>query len=213
VERLHDQLKAFPSFVVVESDLSEEVYSEAAKTFAPLVEKKVLETEAAREEAVQSKTQIQELSAKWAAARQLLEQFATRTREAEQQKQELEDSLSAAESLIEGISEEFQLEGLMASVAAIAATHPEIKDLPQRLALVESLPEAVQVAKDSKIVLEAFDREPLGIRDSRIDEALAASQQKAGKLLEEQRNHRSGERREDLTTKTVVVEMQRLGLK
>jgi hypothetical protein len=210
--RIAEHLPETP--VAVEIDRSEAIYEECAARFGPLLDAQLEKAAAALEEARQAKAGTTEISARLAAAKSLIEQFANRTRSAEGDISEVKSEVSAAEQLIEAMAEEFLAEGLTSAVAAIAATHPDLEDLPVALSRTSSLREAVEVTKKMKDNRSSLlEREPLGIRDLRINEALKASRDREAQTLEEQ--HSPVEKRETpalSTTKSVVETIQERGL-
>jgi hypothetical protein len=210
--RIAEHLPETP--VAIEIDRSEAIYEECADRFGPLLDSQLQKTQEALEEAKQARAGVTEISAKLAAAKSLIEQFASRTRSAEGDITEVQSEVSAAEQLIEAMAEEFLAEGLKSAVAAIAATHADLEDLPVALSRVSSLREAVAATKRMKESTSVFmEREPLGIRNMRVDEALKANRTKQAALQEEQRN--PVEKRETpalSTTKSVVETMQERGL-
>lgn len=212
-ERVDEQLKGFPSFVSVEFDSSEDAHAQSARAFAPLVERKLEEAEEAKKKAVKVHVELQEMSSKLAAARDLLEQFAARTRKAEKERDELYESLQAAETLIEAMSEEFKEEGLMAGIAALAATNSSLPNIAESLSRSSTLSDAVDVIKEARRESSLFEREPLTERVVKVDLALAASQEKRTQLLEGRKLRGSDGDPSARATKNIVMEMQRRGLK
>jgi len=210
--RISEHLPQTP--VAVEIDRSEAIYEECAERFGPLLDAQLQKAQTAIEEARKAKAGVTEISAKLSAAKSLIEQFALRTKSAEGEIDEVKSEVNAAEQLIEAMAEEFLAEGLSAAVAAIAATHPDLEDLPVALSRSSSLREAVAVTKRMKEQRNVFmEREPLGIRNARVDEALKLSGSATAEILKNQSN--PVEKRETpalSTTKSVVETMQERGL-
>lgn len=194
-----------PSFVTVEYDRAEAIYEECATRFNDLLEIQV--EKAGREGADAAESNM---SARLSAAKQLLQQSGMRIAEAEGSLEERESEVSLAEQLIEGLAAEFFAEGLMSAVTAIAATHPNLRDLPSALSQVDSIFEAVAITKQMKANNQVFlEREPLPIRQPRIDEALKLSRKA---LTEASKTVEKREAPELTTTKSVVDTLQERGI-
>lgn len=211
--RIAEALDGVPSFVTVEVDKSEVIYEECSKRFGPMLEAQISRAQEASDKATKAMAEASEVSAKLAAAKQLIEKFAARTKNAEGNLTEAKEDVDAAEKLIEAMAEEFFAEGLSAGVAALAATHPTIDGLPEALSKAISLTEAVAITNRMKADKAVFlEREPLGIRNVRIEAAIKASKEKETAILIET----TVEKKETpafSTTKSVVKAMQQRGLK
>jgi len=203
------------TFVTVEMDSSEAIYQECADRFNPLLEAQLQKAQESIERETKARESVSEMSAKLSAAKQLIEKFASRTRDSEASLEESQRDILAAETLVEALAEEFYAEGLKAAVAAIAATHPGIDDLPEVLSRVSSLKEAVAVTKQMKESNAVFlEREPLGIRNRRVEDALRESRKKETSLIQETARASGGKETPALrTNKNVTEAMRGMGLK
>ncbi len=204
-QMVETRLSEAPSFITVEYDRAEAIYEECAARFNDLLEVQV--EKAGREGADAAES---DLSARLSAAKQLLQQSGMRIAETEASLEERESEVQVAEQLIEGIAAEFFAEGLKSAVAAIAATHTTLEDLPLALSQVDSLAEAVSVTKKMKADTRVFlEREPLPIRNRRIDEALKLTKKA---LLESSKPVEKREAPELATTNAVISAMNERGI-
>lgn len=221
-ERMAERVGGLSGVVEVEIDRSEEVIEECTQRFsslleaqtskAALLEQKVLEAEERVKRANADKTEI---SSKLLAAKDLITKFAARVKLAETKNEDLESTFKAAEALIEGIADEFKEEGIRSAVAAIAATHPEVEGLPDILAGASSLSEAVVLTNKEKSRHKSyFEREPLGIRSQKVEDALQKNAiEEKRKLMENAEDRKKSDSPDLTTTKTVVEALQERGLK
>lgn len=220
-KRIDERLGAMKGTVEVEIDRSEEIYEECSKRFASLLEsqlKAVDEAAASRrkaeDEATSSRASLSEVSAKLASAKALIEKFAARVKSAESERTDLVETEEAAERLIEALSDEFREEGLRSAVAAVAATNPDLATLPDELCRATSISEVVAITKSLRDrSFGIIEREPIGIRNMRISEALQRSRDAEAQLLVETRRTEKSESPELNATKTVVEVLQKRGLK
>jgi hypothetical protein len=219
--RITERFGSLAGVVEVEIDRSEEVIEECTKRFSSLLEaqtakmalleQRVLDAEEKSKKAVSDKTEI---SSKLAVAKELIEKFAARVKLAETKNNDLQGTADAAEKLIDAIADEFKEEGLRSVVAAIAATHPEVEGLAEALADVSSLNEAVSVTKREKGRHKTFfEREPIGVREERIQSALRKNLDEQQKIKKLQEYTKKSDSPVLTTTKTVVEALQERGLK
>lgn len=201
-----------PNFVTVEYNRDEAIYEECAARFNSILEEQVSR---AREEA--GGAAVSDVSTRLDAAKEIAEMALVRAKEAEDNLTEVKSDVQAAEAIIEGLAREIFAESLKAAVAAIAATNPKLEGLPIALSRVDSISEAIQVTKEMRESNAVFlEREPLGIRNARVEEALKASKSAEKRYLEEWKKKESVvEKRESPaleTTKSVVGTLQERGI-
>lgn len=204
-QMVETRLGEVPSFVTVEYDRAEAIYEECATRFNSLLEVQVEKAQAEGATVAEST-----LSAKLAAAKQLLQQSGMRIAESEATLEEKESEVALAEQLIEGMAAEFFAEGLKSVISAIAATHPNLEGLPMALCQADSLSEAVAITKEMKAATQVFlEREPLPIRERRVHDALSKSKQA---LIETNKSVEKREAPELTTTKSVIGTMTERGI-
>lgn len=217
---IDERIGTIRGVVEVEIDRTEEVYEVCTQRFGTLLaaQAKELSEASARATAAEkaleaTRSATTDMSAKLSTAKALLEQFAQRVKAAEDQSADLAETEAAAERLIEAISVEFREEGLKAAIAAVSATHPEIADLSEALSRCNSISEVVDVTKRQKTQSATiFDREPMGLRENRVQSAIRKTQEEETRLLTES----SKEKSVDpvlATTMKVVTTLQERGLK
>jgi ribosomal protein L40E len=155
---------------------------EAVGRFSPLLEAQTGKTNAALAEAAAGRAVVTEMSAKVAAAQQVIHELVRRVREKETALQESETLLSSAYTLIEAFAGEIPAERLRGAVEALAATHPHVAGIEEKLSEATDVTSAVRQVAGAVLhsLPPRFDRVQSG-----IDEALQASRQAEQQKLQE----------------------------
>lgn len=185
-EKLQEDLKNTTGATIVEVDRSKQVYEEAARKFEPLLESQTIKAINAVNEVAKVRAGNSALSAKIAAAVQVIEALVARANRAEASLTETRKDLDSAAAIIKALVEETHVEKMRGAIHAIAGTHPHLDGLDEVLARANSITEAIRLTNEKSLEsLTEITREPIpGSRKKNVTEALEKSRA-AEQALEE----------------------------
>jgi hypothetical protein len=163
--------------ILVEIADQEEIYEECAKKFQPLLETQTLKALNAVNETAKIRSSNSALSAKVAAAVQVIDNLVTRVKRSEFLMTEREKDLRAAVAVVDALAEETGVERMRGAIQAIAATHPHLPNLVEALSVTTSLEDAIRVTNQTMLdSLPDISREPT-IQNKKFTEAITKSKE------------------------------------
>jgi hypothetical protein len=186
-----------------EEDLSEsdKAYRDAAERFAPLLEAQTAKTVTALQRSQRSLAEVSRMSARITAATQVMEALKERTKKAESmleaKAKELDEAyneIDAACKIIEALAQDIVVERVKGAVEGIAATHPNLPNLAERISKAKNFQEAIGIT--NRMIIESLPPVPdrdLSERDAMVTEAINTTKIAEAARLQEQTQPQGGQ--------------------